>query len=262
MDKRRCLQQFGHDLGTGILNRQSTSSFALEIRLLELVATQPTDVRVSASNLVLLAVQSDTWTNVKVDVVFPDYMRSCLDDLVMEPGFMRLPLNDEHVLFLPGLHTVTLTSSRTCNMELLIGAMRPHAAWMSQKVEVLQLLRDNYAVASLGEMTGVSSCRRGGGYGCHLRMQGWNGTEDSLYTDPGDGGMFWRGDCERIVLGSARRHLQAAAVRRIERAYKPRSNRRQKAAATIQSGWRHAVACPLFELCRKRLLREFTALRA
>ena len=61
----------------------------------------------------------------------------------------------------------------------------------------------------------------------------------------------------------AMRHAFARCILRGALArWQQRLRRRHRAARVIQRRWTHAIVCPDFEVCRKRLRREFEGMQS
>ena len=240
MDKEEALEQFCTDVVTAFCTQKPCSSLVLEKRRWYLEGTQ--ELETGRPDQVLVSITSDVQTKIQLHLCLLHHMDCCLDELIMMPGDPRLPLNDQHVLFLPTQHRVILTAKEPCTLTLVLGHLTPRVSWLGNRNTIHQVLKQDYVLATLSSMVCLSTKRL-------VPLYDWNETDTKFYKEE-----------RKIFIGDLRIQAKAAAARRIENAYVAHIRTRQRAVEVIQKGWRFAIACPYHHLCRRRLMHEFAVL--
>lgn len=80
--------------------------------------------------------------------------------LHLPPRVPKLPLNNEHVLFVPHYHAVVMTPSRSCALTFTIASMKPCVDAAIWGIKQQMVLSPEYAILGLHGMYGILSLKR------------------------------------------------------------------------------------------------------
>lgn len=174
-----------------------------------------------------------------------------------QPGVQQLPLNSEHVLFVPELHDVAIMSSADCRLILTIARMKPEVHKAIREMCQIMVLSPRMAVRFSRKSMGASFLEHfhelshiAEFYKRNLETP----SEDRL-NPPG-----WLNEGPRVLVSSFRQRLFILAANRIQQAFRAHLHMRCQASVVIQRNWRQVIGCPQRRVCRSRLLREFSAM--
>lgn len=168
---------------------------------------------------------------------------------VLEPDVRQLPLNDEHVLFVPALHDLEIFSSVDCELTFSTGCMKHEvygAIWSCCQNMVISPC---IVVKCAREMLGSSHFE----HPLQLHARVAFHPEDKL------GETGWLG--QEVLVSNCRKRILTCAATHIQQAFRAHLEKYGRAARIIQRNWRFAISCPSQRICQSRLLKEFDALR-